>query len=242
MSIWGKILGGAAGLALGGPLGALIGAVAGHAVDKLREAPADEQAGDATKQIAFTIGVIVLGAKMAKADGVVTQDEISAFREVFHVAPEDMRNVARVFNMAKQDVAGYEAYAIQLKDLFQDDPAVLEDVLDGLFHIAKADGIVHEAEAGYLESVAMYFGFSEADYGRIRARHVEDKSDPYVVLGVDRSMSTDTIKAQYRKLVAENHPDRLMARGVPEEFIAIATEKVAAINAAYDQIEKERGV
>ncbi len=238
MSIWGKIGGAAAGLAFGGPIGALVGAVAGHFMVDRNSQP---EKGD-RKRIAFTIGVIALGAKMAKADGVVTSDEITAFREVFHVPAADMKNVARVFNLAKQDVRGYEAYAIQLKDLFKEDPVVLEDVLDGLFHIAKADGVVHEAEADYLESVAMFFGFSETDYGRIRARHVVDEADPYLILGVEREMSDDAIKAHYRKLVAENHPDRLIARGVPEEFIAIATEKIAAINAAYDQIEKERGL
>ena len=238
MSIWGKIGGAAAGLALGGPIGALVGALAGHYMVDRNAPPKREE----RKGIAFTIGVIALSAKMAKADGVVTEDEISAFREVFHVPQQDVKNVARVFNLAKQDVRGYEAYAIQLKDLFKDDPVVLEDVLDGLFHIAKADGIMHEAESGYLESVAMYFGFSEADYGRIRARHVTDHADPYVILGIDRSMSNEAIKAHYRKLVSENHPDRLIARGVPEEFVTIATEKIAAINAAYDQIEKERGI
>lgn len=238
MSIWGKLGGAAVGLALGGPIGALLGAAAGHfAVDR--------QSGPATgdrKKVAFTIGVIALGAKMAKADGVVTDDEILAFREVFKVAPEDLGGVARIFNLAKQDVRGYEAYAIQLRELFHDDPMVLEDVMDGLFHIAKADGVVKDGEADYLQSVASYFGISQADYGRIRSRHVHDEADPYTVLGIERSMSDKEIKAHYRKLVAENHPDSLIARGVPEEFIKIATDKVAAINAAFDQIEKERGL
>jgi DnaJ like chaperone protein len=233
MSIWGKLAGAAAGLAIGGPIGALIGAVAGHyAVD--REGSAD--GGDPRAQVAFTIGVIALGAKMAKADGVVTSDEVSAFKQVFTVPPSEVRNVARIFNLAKQDVAGYEAYAGQLAGLFRDDRQMLEDVLDGLFHIAKA-------ELEYLESVATIFGFGAHDFARIKARHiVRGKGDPYLVLGLDPGARDEEVKGAWRRLVAENHPDRHIARGMPEEFIAIANDKIAAINAAYDDIRKERGL
>jgi DnaJ like chaperone protein len=240
MSIWGKLAGAAAGLAIGGPIGALIGAVAGHyAVD--REGSAD--GGDPRAQVAFTIGVIALGAKMAKADGVVTSDEVSAFKQVFTVPPSEVRNVARIFNLAKQDVAGYEAYAGQLAGLFRDDRQMLEDVLDGLFHIAKADDVVHPAELEYLESVAGIFGFGAHDFARIKARHiVRGRGDPYLVLGLDPGARNEEVKGAWRRLVAENHPDRHIARGMPEEFIAIANDKIAAINAAYDDIRKERGL
>ena len=240
MSIWGKVAGAAAGLAIGGPIGALVGAVAGHyALDKSR---ADGEA-NPQEQIAFTIGVIALGAKMAKADGVVTRDEVDAFKQVFTVPPSELQNVARVFNLAKQDVAGYEAYASQLAGVFKDRPATLEDILDGLFHIATADDVMHEAELAYLESVAQIFGFEERDFARIKARHVAPgEGDPYLVLDVEPGISNEDLRLAHRKLVAENHPDKLIARGVPEEFITIANDKLAAINAAYDQIRKERGL
>jgi DnaJ like chaperone protein len=237
MSIWGKIGGAAAGLALGGPLGALIGVVAGHMMfDRGKSAPSPQQA-----QLAFTIGVIALAAKMAKADGVVTEEEVRAFRQVFDVPEDEAGNVARVFDLANRSVEGYEAYARQLAGLFATQPDILEDVIDGLFHIAKADGAVHERELEYLENVAAIFGFSEADFARISARHIRPiGEDPYVILGVERSASDDEIKSAYRKLVAENHPDRAMARGLPEEFVKIATDKLAKINSAYERIEKER--
>ncbi|HEY3147379.1 MAG TPA: TerB family tellurite resistance protein, partial [Dongiaceae bacterium] len=151
MSIWGKIIGGAAGFALGGPLGALLGAIAGHAVDRrIEQADEPEQQSlddrSATRQIAFTIAVIVLGAKMAKADGVVSRAEVAAFKEVFQVPQSELRNVARIFDQAKEDPAGFEPYAKQIARLFRKDHPVLEELLDGLFHIAKADGNVHEAE------------------------------------------------------------------------------------------------
>ncbi len=239
MSVWGKILGGVGGFAIGGPLGALIGAVAGHAVDKMRSS--DDQPSDATKQVAFTIGVIVLGAKMAKADGVVTRDEIDAFKQVFHIPPEEMKNVGRLFNQARKDVRGFEPYARQLGRTFQDNPQVLEELLDGLFHIARADGRVTDDELRFLEQVAGIFGFDQAQWDRIRAANVGAQSaDPYDILGVRRDQSDAEIKAAHRKLVLENHPDRLVAQGMPQEFVDLANEKLATINAAYDQIQQQR--
>jgi DnaJ like chaperone protein len=257
MSIIGAILGGAAGLiALGGPLGALLGAAAGHAIGRLsrRKAAAPDETTvppglegldprAATKQVAFTIAVIALGAKMAKADGIVTRDEVDAFKQVFRVPEEELKNVARVFDQARKSPLGFEAYATQIARMFRGQPAVLEELLDGLFHIAKADGRVGEAELDYLRQVATLFGFGEADFERIRAEHLgPDKADPYEILGVTRRAEDAEIKAAYRKLVREHHPDRLIAKGVPKEFIDVATEKVATINAAWDKISRERGI
>lgn len=243
MSIWGKVIGGAAGFAMGGPLGALLGGLAGHAVDRFTGAGVGEAGKDGTKQIAFTIGVIVLGAKMAKADGVVTRDEIAAFKEVFQIPPEEMNNVGRVFNMARKDAAGFESYARQIANLFRGNPQVLEDLLHGLFHIAKADSIVHPAELQFLQDVAVIFGFHEADFQRIRAHHLApEATDPYVILDVPHDASDDELKSAYRKLIRENHPDRLIAEGLPEEFIELANEKMAAINDAYERVERQRGL
>ena len=244
MSIWGKIIGGAAGLALGGPLGAILGTAAGHAVDRLTNAAAGQGADDDnTRKVAFTIGVIVLGAKMAKADGVVTDDEINAFRQVFRVPPDEQANVTRVFNVARRDHRGFEPYARQIAQLFKDQPAVLEELLACLFHIAKADGKVDEAELDFLQGVARELGFDEADFHRIRAEEIgPDAGDPYHILGVDRSTDDVEIRASFRRLIRENHPDLLIAQGMPQEFVDIANEKVATINAAYDRIRQERGL
>jgi len=240
VSIWGKIAGAATGLAIGGPIGALLGGLAGHlAIDRQN----DEAEQIHEKEVAFSMGVIALGAKMAKADGVVTKDEVSAFKDVFKVPDSEVKNVARLFNLAKKDVAGYDSYARQLAKLFHDDRETLKAVLDGLFHIAKADEVLHPREEEYLASVAQIFGFSDTEFAYIRARHVQAKDrSPYDVLEVDPSISDEELKQHYRKLVRENHPDRLMARGVPEEFIEIANKKIAAINQAYDEIARERGL
>lgn len=241
MSIWGKIVGGAAGFALGGPLGAIIGAVGGHFVDRMgRDEPAEPR--DNRKTVGFTIAVIVLGAKLAKADGVVTQDEIRAFKDVFKVPPDEMKNVARVFNQARKDSAGYEPYARQVAGMFRDNPAVLEELLWCLTHIARADGRIHPGERKFLEGVSEIFGFDRTTFERVTALYEDGgDSDPFRVLGVRPDATDADIKAAHRKLVVENHPDRLIAQGMPEEFVGVANEKLAAINAAYDKIKQLRG-
>jgi DnaJ like chaperone protein len=241
MSVWGNILGGAAGFAIGGPIGAILGGVAGHAGDKMRDSTREAPEDDATRRVAFTIGVIVLGAKMAKADGVVTKDEIGAFKEVFHIPQEEMQNVGRLFNQARRDAGGFEPYAKQIGRLFRHNPAVLEELIQGLFHIARADRKITQDELDYLQKVAEIFGFDEDDWARIRASNMgSDDSDPYVILGVSHKASDDEIKAAHRRLVLENHPDKLVAEGLPQEFVDLANEKLATINAAYDRIRERR--
>jgi DnaJ like chaperone protein len=197
---------------------------------------------DLRRRVAFSVAMIALSAKMAKADGVVTQDEIRAFGDLFSVPPGEARNVARLYDLAKRDVAGFEAYAGQMAGLCGSghaNCAMLEDILDGLFHIAKADGLLHEREGRFLHRIAQIFKISEPHYQSILARHVSaGAGDPYLILGVERGTPLNEVKKRYRKLVANNHPDRLIGRGVPEEFIKIATTRIAAINAAFETIER----
>ncbi|MFZ5609280.1 MAG: TerB family tellurite resistance protein [Pseudomonadota bacterium] len=241
MAIWGKILGSAAGLALGGPLGALIGAGLGHAIDRGLAGP--RPVDEATARITFTIGVIALAAKMAKADGTVTHDEVETFKRLFKVPPEEARNVERVFDLARQATAGYEAYAQQIAGLFEKRAPILEDLLDALLAIACADGVLHPGECAYLERVAGIFGFTDDDMERMKARRLgPDEASPYTILGVAPDIADAALKAHYRKLVRDNHPDRLIAQGVPEEFVSVATSRLAAINAAYDRIAAQRGL
>ncbi len=245
MSIWGKVIGGVAGFALGGPLGALIGAVAGHAVDKIRAEGATDAvtAAAGARQVAFTVAVIALGAKLAKADGAVSRAEVEAFKEVFHIPPQEVKNVGRIYDMAKRDARGFEPYAEQVAWMFRNEPAVLEELLAGLFHIARADGDVTQAELDYLRRVAGIFGLDGPAFERVRAMFMGPaEPDPFEILGVSRDASTEEIKRAYRKLIRETHPDTLVAQGLPKEFIDLANERMAAINAAYDRIEKQRGM
>ncbi len=230
MSIWTEI-------------GKFLTQVTGEAISSLVEKVRTVFEGDeeTRKQVSFSIAIIALSAKMAKADGVVTEDEIAAFREIFNVPDDEMDNVARLFNLARKDVSGFDAYARQVKRLFPEDGEVLRDVLDGLFHIAKADDVLHERELEFIEHVAVVFELDETAFQRLLMRHVSlGDRDPYIMLGASRDWDFDTLKAHYRKRVVDNHPDKLIARGVPPEFIMIANERLACINSAWEEILLER--
>lgn len=225
MSIWSRILDALKALRAGESLAVVF--------ERFRSTP--------DQRVGFAIAVIALGAKMAKADGLVTRNEVTAFREVFQIAQEDEVAAARVFNLARQDVAGYEDYAKSVKKMYGDECRPLMDLMDGLFHIAMADGDYHPGEDAFLTRVAEIFEIDERAFRALRARYVPDAvRDPYDVLGVDPSLPLDEIKSAYRALVRETHPDRMMARGVPEEAVQLASDRLVEINAAWEEISAER--
>ncbi len=237
MTIWGKIGGAAAGFVLGGgPMGAALGALAGHFVF-------DREPTEAEKQIAFTIGVTALAAKMAKADGASCDREFEAFRRIVRIDPDEAENVRRVYALAHETTAGYEAYAQQLGRLFRDRPGLLEDLIDALFFVATADGTLHDAELDYLRSVGRAFGLSDSAFNNLCAAYGGPcDPDPYALLGIDASATDEEARKAFLQAVRANHPDRMIARGAPEEFLNVATEKLARINAAWSEIRKERGL
>jgi DnaJ like chaperone protein len=225
MSLWSRIADALSSLASGEGLSVVF--------DRLRSPP--------QRTVAFTIAVIALGAKMAKADGLVTRDEVTAFREVFTIPPEDEGSAARLFNMARQDVAGFEEYAHRIKAMFGEDPnGMLCDLMEGLFHIAVADGQYHPKEDDFLHRVAEILGLNERQFTSLRARFVPDaQPDPYDVLGVDPNTPLEKVRAAWRKLVRDTHPDRMMARGLPEEAVKLAEKRLIAINRAWETINKD---
>jgi len=187
--------------------------------------------------------LVALGAKMAKADGQVRSEDIEAFNQVFQFNARDSRDIGRFFNIAAQNTAGAEYYAARIARIFRARPAALEDVLDGLFHIALADQILTSDEEAYLEEIARRFGFSHREYRRIRASHMgPDENDPYLILGVDPDVSDADLKRAYRRVAAFNHPDKLIARGLPAHLQKLANHKMAIINAAYQRALAERKV
>jgi len=194
------------------------------------------------KDAAFTLALVALVAKMAVADGVVTRSERRAFRDVIQVPPESQGDVDRFFRLAQQDVAGYQSYARKIRRLFEHQPETLDHVLDALFHVASADGMIHEGELEYLRAVGDIFGIEEVRFSQLAAQHTigQEGGDPYLVLGLSPTADAEEVKRVYRRLIAEHHPDRLIAKGVPEELIDLATARVAAINAAYEQITSTR--
>lgn len=190
---------------------------------------------------AFTTAVTALGAKLAKADGRADQDEFDAFATVFQPDSGSERNVHRLYDLARQTTRGFESYAKRLAKRYRNCPQLLEDVLDGLFHIAGSDGAVTVDELIYLETVSDLFGFSPLTFRRLKATHLgAGPDDPYVILGVLPDAADDAVRAAWRQRVSDAHPDRARGRGLPSEFIEVAETKTAAINAAFDAIVRER--
>lgn len=194
---------------------------------------------DPRDSVTFTIAVIALAAKLSKADGRVTRDEVAAFREVFLIEPEQEPSVARTFNLFRQDVVGFESYARQVARLFGEGDTVLKDLLDGLFFISMADGDFHPNEHDYLRRVSGIFGISEACFRQLTARFVPGAWDPWAVIGVPYDAGRAEIREKYRREVKEAHPDRLIARGMPKEMVALGTRRIADLNRAWDEL-KER--
>ncbi|MFN2306690.1 MAG: TerB family tellurite resistance protein [Paracoccaceae bacterium] len=226
MSIWTRISDAISALASGEGLTVVF--------ERLRAKP--------DKSVAFTIAVIALGAKMAKADGQVTRNEVRAFREVFVIPETEETNAARVFDMARTDIAGFEDYATRIASMFKNDEDTLCDLMEGLFHIALADGYYHPGEDAFLARVADIFGFDEPRFTRIRAQFVPDaERDPYDVLGVPADAPMDDIRKAWRNLVRDTHPDRMIARGVPEEAVKLAEKRMVALNRAWEQVNEARG-
>ena len=221
MSIWKRISDALAVLAQGEGLSAVF--------EKLRTPP--------ERTIGFTIAVIALGAKMAKADGLVTRNEVTAFRQVFHIPASETQNAARVFDLARRDVAGFDLYAARIRDMFGEGHQALVDLLEGLFYVAVADGRYHPNENVFLEEVARIFGVQSRDFVNMRARFVPDENpDPYCVLGIEPNADTETVRQAWRALVREYHPDRMIARGVPEEAVKLAEKRLIQANWAYEKI------
>ncbi len=263
MGVWGKILGGMAGFFTAGPIGAVVGAAMGHAADEgaagraFRPSPhgaADLAAMLGSREQLFAICVVVLSAKLAKCDGPVKREEIDTFKRLFRIPPESLREVGQLFDQARDSPEDYEGFAERLGEAFADNKGMLEDVLAALFQIARADGPLTRAEVAFLQGAQVRFGLDAAawerardgriggGYGGASAPAASTGPDPYAVLGLAREASDADVRQAWRRLMRENHPDSLAARGVPPEFVKRATEKVAGINAAWDRIKRERGL
>ena len=227
MSIWTRIAQALSALARGESLAAFF--------DPVRAPP--------ERSVAFTIAVIALGAKMAKADGAVTRDEVAAFRRIFTIPAGEEAHAAAVFNLARQDVTGFDTYARKIGRMLQGDRQVLLDLMEGLFQVALADGHYHPKEDDFLHRVAQIFGLEEARFQSLVARFAPGATpDPYAVLGVARDAEPRLMRAAWRAAVMDAHPDGMLARGVPAEAVAMAEARLAAINAAWDAVRQERGL
>ena len=247
MSIWGKLIGGAAGMALGGPIGAILGIAAGHGVDKVRKFDADESnknfSNDEKEQI-FATSVIAISAKLAKADGKISKSEILAFKKIFEFPAEDEKAISNIFNSAKENIDDYKDIAEQVYKVFKSDRNLLFELLNSLFSIAYADGELHPKERDMLFEIAKVFQISGNEFESLNnifeAKISKDNTSinrSYKILGLTENASLEEVSNQYRKLIKEYHPDKLQGMGLPKEFIELANQKLSAINKAYTEIK-----
>ena len=247
MSIWGKLIGGAAGMALGGPIGAILGIAAGHGVDKVKKFDADESnknfSNDQKEQI-FATSVIAISAKLAKADGKISKSEILAFKKIFEFPAEDEKAISDIFNSAKENIDDYKGIAEQVYKVFKSDRGLLFELLNSLFSIAYADGELHPKEKVMLSEIAKIFQISDNEFESLNnifeAKISQDNTSinrSYKILGLSENASLEQVSNQYRKLIKEYHPDKLQGMGLPKEFIELANQKLSAINKAYTEIK-----
>ena len=237
MSIWGSLIGGFVGFSFAGPIGALIGSMLGGRISSARRS--SFQRGFAHSQQVFAIALIILTAKLAKADGHVSREELIAIKNKLKIPEHEIDQVGKIFNKAKEDSLGYEPYAQQIAQIYRNNPVVLDEIINTLFYIAEADGSISDSELAMMRNIAKIFGLNESQFEGIKeSRKSSDKLNPYIVLGCSPNDDFAIIRKKYLQLSKEHHPDVLMNKGVPQEVIEESKKKMRAINSAFDQIEK----
>ena len=238
MSIWGSLIGGMVGFSLGGPFGMLLGSLIGGKIS--RAGSGSSRFGTfAQPQQIFALSLIVLSAKLSKVDGQVSKEELIAVKDKLKIPENEIEQVGKIFNKAKEESTGYEPYAQQIAQIYKNNPNVLEEVINILFYIAEADGNVSKSELNMIENIAKIFSLNQSQFNSIKeSRKNSDKLNPYVVLESKPEEDLTLIRKRYIKLSKENHPDLLISKGVPQEVIAESKNKMRAINSAWGQIQK----
>ena len=237
MSIWGSLIGGMIGLSLGGPFGMLLGSIIGGKISRARSGTG--MGAFAQPQQLFALSLIVLSAKLSKADGQVSREELIAVKDKLKIPENELDQVGKIFNKAKEESKGYEPYAQQIAQIYRGNLNVLEEVINMLFYIAEADGNVSKSELKMIESISNIFGLTQAQFESIKeSRKSSGKSNPYIVLESNPNDDIQTIRKKYIKLSKDHHPDLLISKGVPKEVIEESKKKMRAINSAWDQIQK----
>ena len=237
MSIWGSLIGGFVGFSFAGPIGALIGSMLGGRISSARRS--SFQRSFAHSQQVFAIALIILTAKLAKADGHVSREELIAIKNKLKIPEHEIDQVGKIFNKAKEDSLGYKPYAQQIAQIYRNNPVVLDEIINTLFYIAEADGSISDSELAMMRNIAKIFGLNESQFEGIKeSRKSSDKLNPYIVLGCSPNDDFAIIRKKYLQLSKEHHPDVLMNKGVPQEVIEESKKKMRAINSAFDQIEK----
>ena len=238
MSIWGSLIGGMVGLSLGGPFGMLLGSIIGGKISRARSGARNFGAFAQPQQV-FALSLIVLSAKLSKADGKVSKEELIAVRDKLKIPEKEIEQVGKIFNKAKEEISGYEPYAQQIAQIYRNNLNVLEEVINILFYIAESDGNVSQSELDMIQNIAKIFGLNQSQFNSIKeSRKTSDKLNPYIVLESKPEEDMQTIRKKYIKLSKEHHPDTLINKGVPKEVIEESKKKMRIINSAWNQIQK----
>ena len=237
MAIWGSLIGGMIGFSLGGPFGMLLGSLLGGKISRARATSGFSAAAQGQK--VFALSLIVLSAKLSKADGQVSREELIAVKDKLKIPDKELDQVGKIFNKAKEESIGYEPYAKQIAHFYKGHINVLEEVINTLFYIAEADGNVSNEEFKMIHHISQIFGLNEIEFnGIVEGRKSSDKLNPYVVLESKPDDNLADIRKKYLKLSKEHHPDLLLSKGVPQEVIDESKAKMRAINSAWDQVQK----
>ncbi len=237
MAIWGSLIGGMIGFSLGGPFGMLLGSLIGGKMSRSRSGGGFRSF--AQPQQIFALSLIVLSAKLSKADGKVSREELIAVKDKLKIPDSELDQVGKIFNKAKEESTGYEPYARQIAEVYKGNLNIMEEVINTLFYIAESDGDVSDKELEMIEDIARIFGLNDIQINGIKeSRKSSDKLNPYIVLESKPEDSLDTIRKRYLKLSKEHHPDLLMSKGVPQEVLDESKAKMRAVNSAWSQIQK----
>ena len=237
MAIWGSLIGGMIGLSVGGPFGMLLGSLIGSKISRAKSR--SSYGAFAQPQQIFALSLIVLSAKLSKVDGQVSKEELIAVKDKLKIPENEIDQVGKIFNKAKEESTGYEPYAQQIAQIYKGNINVLEEVINILFYIAESDGNVSQSELNMIEKIAQIFGLTEIQFNSIReSRKSSDKLNPYIVLESKPDDTIEIIRKRYLKLSKEHHPDLLMSKGVPQEVIDESKAKMRSINSAWDQVQK----
>ena len=237
MGIWGSLIGGMIGFSLGGPFGMLLGSLLGGKISRARTTSGFSAAAQGQK--VFALSLIVLSAKLSKADGQVSREELIAVKDKLKIPEHELDQVGKIFNKAKEESVGYEPYAKQIAHFYNGHINILEEVINTLFYIAEADGKVSNEEFEMIKHISQIFGLNEIEFnGIVESRKSSDKLNPYLVLESSPDDDIQTIRKRYLKLSKEHHPDLLVSKGVPEEVLKESKKKIRAVNLAWDQIQK----
>ncbi len=248
MGWMGKLVGGTIGFVLGGPLGAIAGAAFGHAIDRnnFQSHPrVSSYSGQYRAQMTFFVGAFSMLARLVQADGKVTTSEISSIETIMaqdlHLDPSSRQTAMQIFNSALHSSESFDKFALQFYNEFYQQPQILELMLEILMKVAVADGRFGREEESLILAAVRIFDFGESRYKILKQRYVKHDGYSYSVLGITEGASVEDIKKAYRKLVTEYHPDKIAAKGLPEEFNQFAANKFREIQEAYENIRKERG-